>query len=239
MDEFERHSVVQWYELLEDRLLDCLRFIPPIEAGLAVPSPQLAGIILEASGLLDSVFREISPDPVTVGGKQKRAKALDMEDYEELYKVQFDLPNYRSYFLVSPPQVRCPFGAWDQGGHLAWWADYNKIKHNRIENLRKATLNVAIDAMCALHQVLSRVPHFADAVLRRHWFKSNVGSPAQALDMLRGDPRWASVSFLVGTKVFLVARGREGGLPAKLEDFNLRAYHPDDSVQDFFASLAR
>lgn len=239
MDEFERDSVIHWYELLEDRLLDFLRLVPPIDANLDVHSPHLAGIILEASGLLDSVFREISPDPVTVSGKQKPAGDLEIGDYEDLYSTHFDLPNYRSYVLVSPPQVRCPFMAWGRGEHLSWWATYNKIKHNRIPHLRKATLDLAIEAMCALHQVLSRSPDFAEAMLRRHWLKSKVVSPAQALDLLKDDHRWASIRVLVGTRLFLVGRGREGFLPATLDDFDLDAYHPDDSVLDFFASLAR
>ncbi len=239
MDEFERDSVAQWYELLEERLLDYIRFVPPIEANLAVHSPKLAGIILEASGLLDSVFRQISPDPVTVRGMQEPARDLDIGDYQELYSARFDLPNYRSYVLISPPQVRCPFNSWGRGEHLPWWATYNKIKHNRIANLRKATLDLAIEAMCALHQVLSRVPDFGEAVLRHHWFKSNVGSPGQAVAMLRDDPSWASIRFLVGTKLFLVGRGREGALPARIEDFDIQGYFPDDPVLDFFASLSR
>lgn len=236
MDEFERDSVIHWYELLEDRLLDFLWRVPPIGANLEVHSPHLAGIILEASGLLDSVFREIASDPATVSGKPKRD--LKIADYKELFGARFNLPNYRSYVLVSPPQVRCPFEAWDRNEHLTWWATYNKIKHNRIANLRKATLDVAIESMCALHQVLSRAPNFAQAVLRAHWFKSKVISPGQALDLLKDDPGWASIRVLVGTKLFMVGRGREGSLPAKLEDFDLDAYHPDDSILDFFAGLA-
>lgn len=239
MGEFERDSVIHWYELLEDRLLDFLRVVPPIATNLGVYSPQLPGIILEAAGLLDSVFREISPDPATVRGKQKPKDELDMSDYEHLFSNLFDLPNFRSYVLVSPPQVRCPFEAWGRRDHLPWWALYNKVKHNRIASLREATLELALEAMCALHQVLSRAPDFGEAVLRRHWFKSTIGSPGQALAMLKDEPGWASIQFLVGTKLFLVGRGREGPLPARLQDFALGAYHPDDTVLDFFGSLAR
>lgn len=173
MDEFERDSVIHWYELLEDRLLDFLQFIPPIGTNLAVHSPKLAGIILEAAGLLDSVFREISSDPATVQRKQKRKDDLEIPDYEYLFSNRFDLPNYRSYVLVSPPQVRCPFEAWGRRDHLPWWALYNKVKHNRIASLREATLEVALEAMCALHQVLSRAPDFGEASL------DAIGSRAQ------------------------------------------------------------
>ena len=235
MDEFERDSVTHWYGILEDRLLDFVRLVPPMESNLTVHSPQLAGIILEASGLLDSVFREISPDPATVRGKKKSADKLDIRDYQHLFSGHFDLPNYRSYVLVSPPHVRCPFKAWGRGGKLSWWTTYNKIKHNRIANLRNATLDLAIESMCALHQIISRAPDFARSVLRHHWFKSKMGSPGQALAMLGGDPSWGSIKFLVGTKLFLVGRGPEGGLPSRVQDFDLGDYWPDDPILDFFA----
>lgn len=76
MDEFERNSVIDWYELLEDRLLGYLGHVPRAESNLKVFFPELAGIILEASGLLDSVFREIAPEPMTVNGVVKQRNDL-------------------------------------------------------------------------------------------------------------------------------------------------------------------
>ena len=32
-----------------------------------------------------------------------------------------------------------------------WWQIYNKLKHDRIANLRKAQLEVAIESLCGLH----------------------------------------------------------------------------------------
>jgi len=239
VDEFERHSVIHWFELLEERLLDFLWRVPLDSANRGVHSPQLAGIVLEAGGLLDSVLREISPDPSSVRGKIKPRGELDMADYEDLYGSRLDLPNFRSYVLVSPPQVRCPFEEWGRGQHLPWWADYNKIKHNRILNHRRATLDVAISTMCALHQILSLAPEFAEAVLRRHWLKSRASSEGGAIAMLKGEPPWASFRFLVGTKLFLVGRGRGGALPPRVEEFDLGSYFPDGDVRDFFAFLAK
>jgi hypothetical protein len=236
MDEFERGSVVQWFELLEDRLLDFIRIVPLCTENLTVHSPHLAGIILEAGGLLDSVLREIAPEPEDPKSEEWRGN-LDMADYEGLYRDRFGLPELRSYILVSPPQVRCPFAVWGQGEHLTWWAMYNRIKHNRIRHLREATLDVAVDAMCALHQILARAPNVSEAVLRRHWFKSKASSPSHALGMLEGDSRWKSFSFLVGSKLFLIGRGGGGGLPVRIKDFDLQAYWPDDGVLDFFADL--
>jgi hypothetical protein len=184
------------------------------------------------------VFREISTDPVSIGGAQKPKNDLTMNDYEQLYGGKFNLPNCRSYVLIWPPQVRAPFEEWTQGRHLSWWAIHNKLKHSRIPHLRDATLEIALEAMCALHMVLSLVPNFADAILRKHWFKTKIGSPGQALAMLKGDPGCGVTPFLVGTRVFLIGRGREGRLPANVKEFDLGRYHPDDSVLDFFATLA-
>jgi len=237
MDDFERDSVIDSFELLEARLLDFLKHVPPTEQNLGVHSPELASIILDASGLLDSVFREISPDPESVGGAQKHKDDLTMNDYEQLYGSKFDLSNCRSYVLVWPPQVRAPFEEWAHGRHLSWWASQNKLKHSRIRHLRDATLKITLESMCALHMVLSLVPDFADAILRKHWFKTKIGSPGQALAVLRGDPGWGGIPFLVGTRLFLLGRGRDGRLPAKVNDFDLDRYHPEDSVLDFFATL--
>lgn len=239
MDEFEKGSVIQWYELLEDRLLEVLSFVPPDGSNLSVHSPRIAGILLEACGLLDSVFRESAPDPAMVGGNQVPKDELTMSHYEPLFGGAYNLPNYPTYVLISPPQVRCPFSAWAQGAHLAWWNTYNRVKHNRIANLRKATMDTAMEAMCALHQVLTRVPEFAEAVLRHHWLKCKTQSPRFALELVRRDPKWASVPFLLGSKLFLTGGIGDQPLPARLEDFIPNDYSADDSILDFFASLAR
>ena len=58
LKELETSLVIEWYEALEERLSIFLRFVPPVPENLEVLSHVLAGIITEACGLLDSLFRQ-------------------------------------------------------------------------------------------------------------------------------------------------------------------------------------
>jgi hypothetical protein len=77
MEEFDKDQVLQWYGWLEDELLEILKYIPPADPNLATFSPQIATLIIESCGLIDSVLRQISPDLASVDGKSKLRKELD------------------------------------------------------------------------------------------------------------------------------------------------------------------
>jgi hypothetical protein len=224
MDDFDKDQVLQWYGWLEDELLEILKYIPPADPNLETFSPRLASLIIESCGLLDSILRQISPDPATVDGKSKPRKDLDIVDYAKQYAVKFEIAAAKSIVLISPPRYLIPFSPWLGlllGGEYqspSWWRIHNDLKHDRIANLRKAQLEVAIQSLCGLHLMIATVPEFASAVLRRGWVPGSALAPRFRLEILEGTMPGTTLSLLVESKLFIVARGF-AKFPDRIEDF--------------------
>ena len=114
MEIFEKDQVLQWYEWLEEELLERFKNIPPADQNLETYSPRLATLIIESCGLLDSILRQISADPASVDGKSKARGKLTIKDYAKLYAEKFQLPDAKSILLTSPPRYLIPFSAWKE-----------------------------------------------------------------------------------------------------------------------------
>ena len=160
MDDLDKDQVLQWYGWLEDELVDILKYIPLADQNLKAFSPQLASLIIESCGLLDSILRQISPDPAMVDGKKIPREDLNMVHYAKLYAAKFEIPTSKSILLITPSKYLTPFGGWlgflSKGKYQPppWWQTHNELKHDRIANLIKAKLKVAIDSLCRLQ------PHY-------------------------------------------------------------------------------
>ena len=238
MDDLDKDLVLQWYEWLEEQLLDIMRYLPPAPENLYSYSPRLASLIVEACGLLDSILRQITPDPVAVGGKSKPRRYLDIVDYAELYANTFGLPTLKSILLLPPPKYLCPFAPWTAlapgGGYapLPWWSTHTDLKHDRIANLKKAGLAVAIDALSALHQVIAVVPDLGRTVLRRGLVPGRKPNPDIVIEVLEGRTA-ANWTLLVETRLFAVPRGREK-FPETIAAFSPAFFNGSDRLIDFF-----
>jgi hypothetical protein len=236
MDASDKDQVLHWYELLEHELLDLFRYIPPIGDNLKTCSPRIATIVVECCGLLDSAFRQASPDPAHFNGRTKRRRRLQLPDYAKLHTATLGLHTAKSILLTTPPRYISPFYAWtDLVAHgkfrtPSWWTTHNRLKHDRIANLRKARLEVAIESLCGLHLVLAILPDFAKTVLARGWVPGGKPSPEITIEVLEGT---GSGSLLVESKLFAVARGRET-FPEKIEDFHPSLFNASERIIDIF-----
>jgi hypothetical protein len=189
--------------------------------------------------LLDSILRQISPDPATVDGQSIPRKQLDIVHYAKLYAARFEIPTSKSILMLTPPRYLTPFSAWvallSGSGYqpATWWRIHTDLKHDRIANLKKATLEVAIDSLCGLHLIVASLPDFAEAILRRGWVPGNKFSPSLTIKLLQGKPEAQSISQLVESKLFIIARGREK-FPDRIEDFQPGEFNGSERVIDFF-----
>ncbi|MGL4636840.1 MAG: hypothetical protein ACRCWF_12730, partial [Beijerinckiaceae bacterium] len=81
---------------------------------------------------------------------------LTIDDYKKI-EISHKISEYE---ILLPEwhggtyQVK-PFDAWKDGSKLIWYSDYNKFKHDRVENLEKATFQNLIDAWCGLFALIS------------------------------------------------------------------------------------
>jgi hypothetical protein len=238
MDEFDKDQVLEWYGWLEEELLAILKYIPPADQNLQTFSPRIATLIIESCGLLDSIFRQNSPDPATIGGKSKPRRKLDICDYAELYTTQLQLPTARSILLIATPKYLTPFSAWKEllsgGDYKAapWWRIHTELKHDRIANLKAARLEVAIESLCALHLIIATLPKFASAVIKNSWVFNPRYNPKDVIEILEGTAK-APHSFLVESKLFVVARGFET-FPESMKDFHPAMFNASDRVSNIF-----
>jgi hypothetical protein len=214
MNEFQTSSIIQWYEDLEDRLAEFLKFVPFVDRNLEVSSPRLVGVITESCSILDSLFYEATPQTVTIDDTVKNRDDLHIDDYAKLYAGSLKLPTTKSVAMVSPPVYLIPFKEWESiaaGGHYIptpWWSAYTKLKHTRIGNLEKATLRNAVDALSGLHQVIARLPSLARAILRHEWLQLGGYNPEIVLAALEGASQLTD-TYLVESKLFAVPVGPE------------------------------
>ncbi len=240
MNDFEKDQVIQWYEWLEEHLLEIMKTLPPAPKNLKSYSPRLASLIIDACGLLDSVLRQITPDPVRVDGEIKKRNNLDIKDYATLYSAEFNLPKLKSILLIHPPKYRCPFERWSDisssGKYkpLPWWRIHTNLKHDRIANIKKARLDVAIDALCALHQVIAVVHDLRSAVFGRGWINIAGRDPKMLLEAQKSKTINNLFIVLVESKLFVVSPHRRFPFPENIKDFGPARFFASERVTQFF-----
>ena len=240
MDDLDKDLTLQWYGWLEEQLMDIMKYAPPTAENLGhFSSPRLASLIVDACGLLDSILRQVSPDPAIVDGETTARDDLTIVDYAKLFAAKLKLPTLKSILLISPPKYLLPFNAWSDlvsGGRYsspAWWSIHTSLKHDWIAHQKEAKLDVAIDSLCALHQIIAVVPEFGRAVLRHRWVPGKRMNPQLIIEALEGMTAAQSLNVLIETKLFVVGRGREK-FPEKIEDFRPSFYDGSERLADFF-----
>lgn len=166
MTDFEALLVVDWYLELEERLHSVLQTTLYTEQTKDIFLPPLAGIIVDAASLIDTIFR----DAYEGDGERTR---FNITHFCKEFEPKLKLSNARSLLYQIPLVYIEPFRSWfDQGTGsyrgLTWWSDYNRLKHDRIKEYKCATLSNAIHALCGLQQVLSPLERFKYPLLKRN-----------------------------------------------------------------------
>jgi len=242
MDEYLTSSVIHWYEDLEDRLLEFLRFFPFVDPNTGVSSPRLAGIITETCNILDSLLREASEPLSTIGSKRIKRDELDITHFAALYAKNLHLPSTKSVVFVSPPRYIIPFECWKQlaaGGQYVpatWWTAYTKLKHNRIGDIGQATLRTAVESMCGLHQVIARLPDLMRATLRHEWLQASGYNPEWLIEELTANRKTGQMH-LVESNLFAVPVGGSDQFPDDITQLRPASYVCSQRLVGFFGRL--
>lgn len=159
MEQYETELVIEWFLDLEGRLKNFLKTVP-INWNYKAVLPLVSGIIVEAAGLVDSVFRK----EFDLSKSQLARKKLNIKHFSSQYEQRFSLSLKNTLIYQYPPVLLNPFLGWNASNKILytfeWWDAYNKLKHEKIEHYTKCTLDNAVNSLCALHQVLSVLPCF-------------------------------------------------------------------------------
>jgi hypothetical protein len=206
MDQGNADLVVKWYVEMETRLTAVLRTVPYGRETESIFLPPLANIVLDACSLLDAVFR------AEYCGSKNRDD-LTMPDYSCGFEPKYGLSQAKSVVFQHPLGYVFPFRDWydhstQEYRPTSWWKAYNALKHDRINAYQNATLANAVLSLCALHQAISQMETFADALLREDMVCFGNWNPAYAREVAynrQADKR--DVTILVETDLFATPVG--------------------------------
>jgi len=178
-DERVARTKLSWntYLDLESELLGFLRYVPLVENHLEVFSPKLATIILQVgpevinafnllagntfvSAKVDSSFGDSTLEDELNAlwqeevNRRNNHRSLSYTQYcNFLNQYGFDKPKYAKVELIDNPSfILNPFNEQPP----SWWNIYNGLKHDKYENLGKATLFEVIIGLGALFWTLDK-----------------------------------------------------------------------------------
>jgi hypothetical protein len=242
MDEFAAGQLLDWYERIEKGILTFAEHVPLVLENEGFQAPMLASYLIDAAGLVDSVFRDMTQDMNEVSRGSVKRDDCKIVDFYELHTKSLDLHNTRSIMLVSPARTRCPFSMWkDRYASLPWWKAYNDLKHDRLANIRVSTVGAALDALSGLHQVISRRLDLVPMMIRRGWLSTGLWS----LDAVIEEAGKGKLpdAFVVQTKLYATPVGTSRGLhppeahfPDDLKDLKPHYFQAGMDFYKFFGS---
>lgn len=218
MDDAAAELIVNWYEELEARLAELLKITRYNAQTKGLFLPPLANIVVDACSLVDTVLRE------EYQGLKDRGE-LSIFDYCSYFEPLLGLSQVKTVLLHYPLRYVRPFEGWYDPGtkqyiSTAWWKSHNDLKHDRIRQSGKATLENAVNSVCALHQVMSKLSVFAQALLRHEFLHFGKWAQEYAMSAVFGPTVNRDVTILVETELFATPVGVKA-FPKKIEDIKL------------------
>lgn len=175
-------ELYEWYDNLEHRLKIILEIIPfsnPKDLR-KITSPRLVPIMVESASIVDSVFRTQFPDKAQRPGRKSpiTRREANIKDFFRILEPDLKLRETSSLFMVSTPFVLTPFIDWTEDSSPKWWQSYNKLEHDRIRYSDKASLWNTLNALCGLHQIMTKISSILKYTLRFKWIQSFGYNPA-------------------------------------------------------------
>jgi hypothetical protein len=242
MDEFAAGQLLDWYERIESGILTFAEHVPLVSENDGFQAPMLASYLIDAAGLIDSVFRDMTKEMNEVSRGSIKRDDCNIIDFYELHNTNLDLNNTRSIMLVSPARTRFPFSMWkDRYATLPWWKAYNDLKHDRLTNIRVSTVGAALDALSGLHQVISRRIDLVPMLIRRGWLSTGNWALHAVIEEA-GRGKLPDV-FVVQTSLFATPVGARRGVgnseahfPQDLKDLRPHFFQAGMDFYKFFGS---
>lgn len=148
-DEKKYGAVIDNYITIEETLTFLLKYIPYLKENKIVYSPKFIPLIIDTCGLIESIFLDILD--------LKHTTRKTFLNYSKLIQNEINIENTISILLDTPFGFLMPFKNWTRC-IPSWWNVYNKLKHDRVNNFHKATLEVTVNSICGLHQIIAKNP---------------------------------------------------------------------------------
>ena len=143
------------FELLVEDLRRLLQYVEPADPNLSVFSHRIYELFLRCC----TEFESISKDLLVVLGSARSPADMNITDYKSLeHTCRLEGLEIGVLFWSPPTRYFQPFAHWSSAQPpLAWYSEYNKVKHNRNSEFSKANLFNLMQASCALFAMLARI----------------------------------------------------------------------------------
>lgn len=144
------YSDLRQFNILQKNLEQVFNFIEPNEQNKQVYGLELRNIILLSSMEVEVHWQNLMKNN---GYKKNRLTTKDYFKLNEFinFKFEFKISNHPNFGTIKP------FDDWVEispTNSLKWYNSYNKIKHDRSNNLNMATLELAIASVSAVLTLL-------------------------------------------------------------------------------------
>ncbi|WP_018343404.1 hypothetical protein [Cytophaga aurantiaca] len=172
-----------YYLELQRRFKDIILYVSCHQDNFETYSIKIENLFVDTCAFFDSLCQTLITD-MTVSGhsfsnslsvknfsdKISGTEFFNMADYKTLLEREFTMSEkevnlniYEDYFFGNPQFLSRPvngfkikpFDNWETGGGLKWWTAYTKLKHNRLSNIKEATLEQTISSLGATFIILS------------------------------------------------------------------------------------
>jgi len=135
-----------YFLALEDDLAKVSRYIEFTESNYDTYSIELAHLLLAAASEVDVVLKalcnDVSPE-ISHSGINKYRETIQAKQ-SHLIREYCTIPRYGLKLT--------PWSEWDKktNSNPVWWRSYNKVKHHRDSDFKKANLKNVLNAMAGL-----------------------------------------------------------------------------------------
>jgi len=183
------------YQIFEKKFEEFLRVLPLTAENEKAWSPELVGLFLDVSGMVDSVARHIVGKNAT-----KKTHELNIDDFEKHLLTKERIIDSRVAVYVYPLKVISPYDGYRAAD--GWWKVYSSLKHNRIEHYTKANLSNTLNALASLFLILVRHKdeEFSKAILRFNLIETDLVPEGFHNERVRNGYRFWYDSELFGTQ---------------------------------------
>ena len=138
----------RYYLLLEKKFIDTLNYVELAEENFSTYSVEYAHQLLAVGSEVDTFFKIYCGFDLNDRKKIVDYTRYIMSDYPEITAQVVKI--YNTEITLTP------YEEWSQwnihsGNLLSWWDAYNLIKHNRQENITKASMENVVTSLAALN----------------------------------------------------------------------------------------
>lgn len=138
------------YEMLEDELLSCYRYVEPSPGNLDTYSLQFYRLHQDICRQIDSFFKFLLKE---YDLWPKNEKQVSFDDYF-VYKERLGLGSVDVDLKIRELKL-WPFKEWKEGQAPEWWSLHNKLKHEFAGHYKRANLMVVWESLAAFYILLN------------------------------------------------------------------------------------